>query len=47
VQPDQDGDPNTVWGMVQGVTRYSQSLPHADKRTELDRAAGKLMQIEF
>jgi len=44
---DQDGSPNTVWGMAQGITRHSQTLPFADKRTELDRAAGKLLEFAF
>lgn len=39
--------PRSVWGMVQGLTRHSQSIPYADKRTDMDRAAGKLMRIEF
>jgi hypothetical protein len=47
VMPAQDGNPNTVWGMAQGITRHSQSLPHADKRTELDRAAGRLLEFAF
>jgi Domain of unknown function (DUF932) len=47
VMPAQDGSPNTVWGMAQGITRHSQSLPHADRRTELDRAAGKLLEFSF
>jgi len=42
VQP-ADGDAHTPWGIVQGLTRYSQSIPYADQRTELDRAAGKLL----
>lgn len=45
--PDQDGSPKTVWGLVQGLTRHSQSLPYADKRSELDRAAGKLLEVDF
>lgn len=45
VRPDQDGDPNTVWGFVQGLTRYSQTLGYADKRTEVDRAAGKILDL--
>jgi hypothetical protein len=44
---DQDGDPRTVWGYAQGVTRYSQSLPYADKRNEIDRAAGRVLKIAF
>lgn len=43
--PDQDGDPNTQWGMVQGLTRHSQTLPHADKRTKIDEGAGRLLGL--
>lgn len=43
----QDGSPNTVWGMVQGLTRHSQTLTYADARTAVDRAAGKLLEVEF
>ena len=44
---EQDGDPRTVWGMAQGMTRFSQSIPFADERTEIDRAAGKLLALTF
>lgn len=47
VVPEQDGDPNTVWGFAQGMTRHSQTLPYADERTEIDRAAGKLLALTF
>jgi hypothetical protein len=47
VEPEEDGDPNTVWGLVQGLTRYSQTAEFADKRTTLDRQAGKLLEVEF
>lgn len=47
VKPEEDGNPNTVWGMVQGLTRYSQTIPYGDGRTVIDRAAGKLMDISF
>jgi hypothetical protein len=47
VVPDQDGDPNTVWGFVQGMTRESQKTPFADERTAIDRAAGKLLDSYF
>lgn len=43
VEPGKDGDPRTPWGIAQGVTRFSQSVPFADKRTELDRAAGRIL----
>lgn len=47
VRPEQDGSPRSVWGMVQGLTRHSQTVKFADKRTEIDRAAGKLMEANF
>lgn len=47
VIPEQDGDPKTVWGMVQGLTRHSQSVPYADKRQELDRASARIMRVAF
>jgi hypothetical protein len=43
----QDGPANTQWGIVQGLTRYSQTIPYADKRTEVDRAAGKILEATF
>ncbi len=46
-QPEQDGEPNTAWGLAQGLTRHSQQQPYADKRTEIDKAAGKLLDIDF
>ena len=47
VLPEQDGDPKTVWGFVQGMTRASQLSPYADERTKLDRAAGRVLEINF
>lgn len=47
VVEEQDGDPRTAWGFAQGMTRYSQSIPFADERTEIDRAAGKLLATTF
>jgi hypothetical protein len=40
---DTDGNPYSVWGMVNGLTRLSQRIPYADERTLLDRFAGKLL----
>lgn len=37
------GDPNSLWGMVNGLTEVSQSLAHQNERTALDRAAGRLL----
>ncbi len=47
VLPAQDGDPLSAWGIVQGLTRYSQTLGVADKRTDIDRAAGKILEATF
>lgn len=45
VVPDVDGNPATLWGMAQGITRHSQTLGYADERAALDRAAGKLLDV--
>ncbi len=45
--PSQDGDPLTVWGFVQGATRYSQTIKYADQRMVVDRAASKLLDFQF
>lgn len=47
VVPAEDGDPKSVWGFAQGVTRHSQTMPYADERFALDRAAGKLIDLDF
>lgn len=47
VRPIEDGDPLTVWGFAQGLTRYSQTVPYANVRHELDRAAAKVLKIAF
>lgn len=39
--------PNTTWGMVHGLTRYSQSIPYADKRADIDAAGGRMLQIAY
>jgi hypothetical protein len=45
VHEKEDGNPNTAWGLAQGLTRLSQSEPYADARTELDRAAGSILAL--
>lgn len=40
-------DPNTAWGVAQGLTRLSQDTPFADERVAIDRAAGKVLSIAF
>lgn len=46
VQPE-DGDARTAWGIVQGLTRHSQTTPYADERNAIDKSAGKILQINF
>jgi hypothetical protein len=38
-----EGNPRSVWGYVQGLTRLSQQTPWQDGRFALDRAAGRLL----
>ena len=45
--PEQDGDPLTVWGFVQGATRYSQTLKYTDDRVRVDKAAAKVLSMAF
>jgi hypothetical protein len=40
---DVHGDPRTAWGFVSGLTRLSQDTTFADKRTDLDLVAGKIL----
>lgn len=39
------GAPNTLWGMVSGLTRYSQTLQYADARYVIDSATKRLMEM--
>src|SRR5262249_25623739 len=41
------GSPRSVWGMVNGITEVARDMPYADERVNLDRAAGKVLQIAF
>lgn len=41
---DIDGDPNTWYGFANALTRYNQAANNADKRYDLDLAAGKLFE---
>jgi len=45
--PNEDGPANTVWGMVQGLTRFSQISRNADVRIAIDKEAGKLLEMNF
>lgn len=39
------GDPLSVWGVAQALTRMSQSEPYADRRTMLDEAAAGVLRL--
>jgi hypothetical protein len=41
------GPPNTLWGVVAGLTHASQAGGYADDRAATDRAAGKLLAMAF
>lgn len=41
------GNPNSVWALVQGLTEVSQRTQHMDKRVQLDRAAGEVLNFAF
>lgn len=36
-------NPRSVWGLVQGATDYAHGIDHTDTRTEIERAAGALL----
>lgn len=42
---DTDGEPYSVWGMVNGITRVSQRTAYADERNFLDRAATAVLGL--
>lgn len=37
---------NTVWGVMQGVTRYSQTLPYANDRVTFDLIGNRLFELQ-
>ena len=41
----EEGDCRTLWQAIQGLTRFSQTYINADIRDQLDRQAGKLMDL--
>lgn len=41
------GDPRSVWGLTGGITEIARDVKHADRRLEIDRAAGKVLQVAF
>ena len=41
------GSPRSAWGLVNGLTELSQKSEYTDHRVAIDRAAGKIMEMEF
>lgn len=41
------GNPRSLWGVVSGLTQASQATSYADTRAEMDRQAGKLIEMAF
>lgn len=41
------GSPNTVYGVVNGLTEVSQRTTHTDDRMALDKAAGRVLEMAF
>jgi hypothetical protein len=41
------GNPRSLWGAVSGLTQASQATGYADTRAEMDRQAGKLLEMAF
>ena len=44
---DRYGNPHSVWGFTGGLTEVARDLPNADARVDLEKKAGKIMQIAF
>jgi hypothetical protein len=42
---DTDGNPRSIWGFTQGLTRYSQMTNWQDARDELDKAASRVLAL--
>ncbi len=40
-------NPRNLWALVTSATRLSQRQPNADKRNELDKRAGRLLEVVF
>lgn len=39
----EEGDPTSLWNVVQGVSAYARSIEHSDTRVDLEKAAGRLL----
>lgn len=41
----EEGDPTSLWNVVQGVTAYARGIVHTDSRVDLERKAGALIDL--
>ena len=41
------GSPRSAWGLAGGLTEIARDLPNADARVQMERAAGKVLQMAF
>lgn len=41
------GNPRSVWGVVNGITEAAKEISFTDQRVEVERAAGKLLEMTF
>lgn len=39
----EEGDPTSLWNVVQGLTAYARGITHSDTRVDFERKAGSLM----
>jgi hypothetical protein len=41
------GNPRSFWGFTGGMTEIARDMPNASARTQIDRSAGKILQMAF
>lgn len=41
----EEGQAETVWDAVQGLTSYARTIPHTDERVKLEASAGRLLDL--
>lgn len=41
----EENGPNSLWGVVQGLTAFARTRPNADARLDLEKRAGNLLQL--
>lgn len=41
----EEGQARSLWDIINGVTAHARSIPHTDARVELERKAGKLLEV--